>query len=108
MYANLIDPLCRLRVIALFEGSSFIFMLFISRPLRIYLDMADFGYNVGLIHGLLFVIYILFAIENIIRRRINFVQFLRVFVASIIPFGTFFNDKMLRRQQEKFNNLETV
>jgi integral membrane protein len=108
MITKLIDPLYRLRYIALVEGFSFLFLLFVSMPMKYYMGYAEFSYYVGLTHGYLFVIYIFFAIENLTRGRIEFLQFLRVFIASIIPFGTFFNDKMLKQQQEKFKTIKTV
>ena len=70
--------------------------------MKYYMGYAEFSFYVGLIHGYLFVIYLFFAIENLIRKRIKFLQFLRVVIASIIPFGTFFNDKMLIQQQATF------
>ncbi len=96
------DPLVRFRAIALVEGLSFLMLLFISMPMKYYLGFATFSWYVGAAHGGLFVIYLIFAIEIWIRRRINAWQFIRVFIASIIPFGTFFNDKMLKEQQQKF------
>lgn len=104
MLDNISDPVYRLRVIALVEGLSFLLLLFVSMPLKYYLGMRDFSFYVGSAHGGLFVVYIIFALETLIRRRIGFLQFIRVFVASIIPFGTFFNDKMLKEQQENFAN----
>lgn len=96
------DPLQRFRTIALIEGLSFLLLLFVSMPMKYYLGFAGFSWWVGAIHGGLFVVYIILAIEILIRRRINFLQFLRVIIASIIPFGTFFNERMLKAQQIKF------
>ena len=64
--------------------------------------MRDPNIYIGYAHGVLFIIYIIFALETLVRRKIELLQFVRVFIASIIPFGTFFNDKMLKEQQEKF------
>jgi integral membrane protein len=99
----LTDPLERFRKIAFIEGLSFLLLLFISMPMKYYLGYASFSWYVGAAHGGLFILYILFAIEILMRCRINFVQFLRVLIASVIPFGTFFNDKMLKEQQIKFS-----
>ena len=104
MLVNIYDPVYRLRTIALVEGLSFLLLLFVSMPLKYYMGMRGFSFYVGAVHGGLFVVYIILALETLVRRRIGFLQFLRVLVASIIPFGTFFNDKMLKEQQEKFAN----
>ena len=94
------NPVHRFRTIALIEGLSFLLLLFISMPLKYYFEMPQFNPYVGAIHGGLFVLYVIFAIEIMIRRKISILQFARVIFASIIPFGTFFNDKMLKVCQE--------
>ncbi len=103
MLESLKNPVYRLRSIALIEGFSFLLLLFVSMPLKYYMGMATFSYYVGLSHGYLFITYIILATETLIRRRISIEQFRRVLIASIIPFGTFFNDKMLKNQQEKIS-----
>ena len=95
----MLNPLYRFRMIALVEGLSYLLLLFVSMPMKYYLGYATFSWYVGMAHGVLFVIYIVLALEIFIRRQINFWQFLRVFIASIIPFGTFFNEKMLKERQ---------
>ncbi len=102
MFEKIKDPVYPLRAIAVVEGFSFLLLLFVSMPLKYYMGMATFSYYVGLTHGCLFIVYVFIAIHTIIRGQINGLQFLRVLIASVIPFGTFFNDPMLKRQQEKF------
>lgn len=97
----LTNSLYRFRKIALVEGVSFLLILFVSMPLKYYMDIPIVNKYFGWVHGILFIVYILLAVEIVIRRKINIWQFLRVIIASIIPFGTFFNEKMLREQQEK-------
>jgi len=98
---NFRDPMDRFRMIAFIEGLSFLVLLFISMPMKYYFGFKTFSYYVGLSHGYLFVLYLVFALEILIRRRITVLQFFIAFVASIIPFGTFINDKYLKRQQQK-------
>ena len=100
MLGNLIDPLYRFRMLALVEGVSYLLILFVTMPMKYYMGIGILNKIVGWGHGILFVIYIILAFEILIRRRINFWQFLRVLIASIIPFGTFFNEKMLKEQQQ--------
>ncbi len=98
----LTDPLERFRKIAFIEGLSFLLLLFVSMPMKYYLGYASFSWYVGAAHGGLFVLYIILAIEILVRRRVNLIQFFRVVIASVIPFGTFFNDKMLKEQQIRY------
>ena len=93
------DPLYRFRIVALIEGLSFLLLLFVSMPLKYYLGYATFSWYVGMAHGVLFILYVVLAIEILIRRKITFWQFLRVLIASIVPFGTFFNERMLKNRQ---------
>lgn len=99
----LTDPLERFRKIAFIEGLSFLLLLFVSMPMKYYLGYASFSWYVGAAHGGLFILYIILAIEILLRRRINLIQFFRVIIASVIPFGTFFNDKMLKEQQIRYS-----
>ena len=101
MFEKIREPVYPLRAIAVVEGFSFLLLLFVSMPLKYYMGMATFSYYVGLTHGYLFVAYIFIAIYTIARGQISGLQFLRVLIASVIPFGTFFNDPMLKKQQEK-------
>ena len=101
MLAKLKDPIQRLRTIAFIEGLSFLTLLFISMPFKYYMGMAGFNYYVGLIHGYLFITYLIIALDTLIRRKITGGQFFWAFVVSIIPFGTFLYDPRLKRQQEK-------
>ncbi len=52
---------------------------------------------VGWIHGVLFVAFFTFAFETKAALNKNFGWMLRAFIASVIPFGTFFFDKELKR-----------
>jgi len=105
MFAKLTDPIFRLRSIALIEGFSFLLLLFVSMPLKYYMGMRGFSFYVGALHGALFVIYIFIALDNIARQRLNIIQFIRVIIASVIPFGTFFNDSMLKDLQEPITKI---
>lgn len=100
MFRDLINPLYRFRMLALIEGVSYLLILFVTMPMKYYMGIGILNKIVGWSHGILFVLYIILAFEILIRRRIDFWQFLRVIIASIIPFGTFFNEKMLKRQQD--------
>lgn len=81
------------RIISYLEGISYILLLFVGVPLK-YLAGNDIIVKyVGMPHGLLFVAYIFLAI--VIRQILNWDTntFIKVLVASIIPFGTFYVDR---------------
>ena len=86
-----------LRLIAWLEGVSFL-LFGISMPLKYGFDIPQPNYVIGMIHGILFVIYNLLIlkhskVKNWSIREIIFLCFL-----SLVPFGTFYGDyKYLKR-----------
>ena len=81
------------RIISLLEGISFILLLFVAVPIKYYGGNDTFVKMLGMPHGLLFILYIVFAILLKIELKWELKTFLIVGLASIIPFGTFYVDK---------------
>ena len=80
-----------LRVIAWMEGVSFL-LFGVSMPLKYGFNIPEPNYVIGMVHGILFVIYNLlilkhFKLKNWSIREIIFLCFL-----SLVPFGTFYGD----------------
>jgi len=81
------------RIISLLEGVSFILLLFIATPIKYYADNDSFVKMLGMPHGVLFLVYITFAILLKYELKWNAKTFWVVIFASVIPFGTFYIDK---------------
>lgn len=81
------------RLTAFLEGVSYILLLFIAVPIKYLLNEAFFVKILGMPHGILFILYILFSIIAKIKYNWNFRKFLVISIASLIPFGTFYIDK---------------
>ena len=81
------------RLTAFLEGVSYILLLFIAVPIKYLLNEAVFVKILGMPHGILFILYILFSIIAKIKYNWNFRKFLVVSIASLVPFGTFYIDK---------------
>lgn len=95
----------RLRVIGFLEGVSFLLLLFIAMPLKYMYDKPDTNMVVGMIHGILFVLYIFGVIQATIDLSWNFKKIALAVVASILPFGTFYADaKLFKPEQQAQNN----
>ena len=93
---NLKTPLNRFRILALLEGISYL-LLGITMPLKYMLDIKEPNYIVGMVHGVLFMAYVVIAFQCIYRYKWGFLTAIWVFTASLIPFGTFILDvKVLR------------
>lgn len=85
------------RVTAFLEGVSYILLLFIATPVKYFADDPQYVKMLGMPHGILFMLYVIFAFmlkqENTWFNN----NFKMVLLASIIPFGTF----MLERKYIK-------
>lgn len=88
-------PLGRLRLIAFVEGVSFLVVLFITMPLKYGLQLHEPNLYVGMLHGVLFVLYIFAVLQMAVAHRWTVKKIALSFLASIIPFGTFWADKKL-------------
>lgn len=88
---------------ALAEGTSFLILLFIAMPMKYFMGMPLAVRIVGLIHGILFLLYV----GQLVRLRTTYRwdnRFsIQAFVASILPFGTFLFDKNLRAKEAATN-----
>ena len=88
--------LTRFRSTAFAEGVSYLVLLFIAMPLKYGLDWPLAVRVVGSIHGALFVAYVLLALFAALEQKWTSRFCIVVFVASLIPFGTFWLDKKLQ------------
>ena len=82
----------RLRLIAFLEGISFIVLLFIAMPLKYMADEPQMVKIVGGIHGLLFVLFIIFTMVVWLGKKLTFMKSFWLFLSSLVPFGTFLAD----------------
>ena len=83
------------RLITLLEGLSYILLLFIAVPLK-YGTGDDFLVKIlGMPHGILFILYLLLTFYLKGSYGWKWQQTALVFLASIVPFGTFYVDRKL-------------
>lgn len=95
----------RLRIIAFAEGISFLLLIFIAMPLRHIAKIPEPVTIAGTAHGALFVLYILFLLQVIIVLSWNWKQALFAFLASVVPFGTFYADAKLFKPAQNKNKV---
>lgn len=88
----------RLRVIGFIEGVSFLLILFVTMPLKYYAEMPGPNKVIGMVHGLLFVLYVLAVVQSKIEYNWPLKKTALALLASIVPFGTFWADAKLFRQ----------
>jgi integral membrane protein len=71
------------RVISLLEGLSFLAILSVT----LGLVSRDFVFQLGMIHGVLFMIYLLLSLIVSNKQQWSLVTWLSLFIASIVPFA---------------------
>jgi integral membrane protein len=86
----------RFKLVAFLEGVSFLLLLFVAMPLKYMMGMAIATKIIGMIHGILFILFLVLLYqasqkENWDNKFIGF-----AFLMSLLPFGTFFLDKRLK------------
>ncbi|QHI36070.1 hypothetical protein IMCC3317_14230 [Kordia antarctica] len=84
------------RWIAILEGISYI-AFFITMPLKYFMEMPKPNRIVGMTHGVLFLIYVLLAFLVTKEQKWNFKSFGILFLASLIPFATFYVERKYLR-----------
>ncbi len=101
MINNLLKTvLGRLRIVAFLEGCSFL-LLGVTMILKYKYAMPQPNYVVGLAHGVLFVFYVGLVLQVSIIHKWNLLKMFWAFLASLVPFGTFYADKVLFRELDK-------
>ncbi len=81
------------RTVSISEGLSLLLLLAIAMPIKYILNEPILVKIVGMIHGILFIVYVLFALFLKKRQKWSLVELAMILTASIIPFGTFYVDR---------------
>lgn len=85
------------RIISFLEGVSYLLLLFIATPIKYTQGDSSYVKLLGMPHGILFMLYVVFAI--VIQKQIkwNLKSMIIVLICAIVPFGTFYVDKKYLR-----------
>lgn len=86
-----------LLMIGYVEGISYILLLAVAMPLKYYADMPMAVRITGAVHGALFVWFLFALAYTTTQLKWSLAKPAVALIASIIPFGTFFLDKYLRK-----------
>ena len=78
------------KLVARAEGISLLILLFIAMPLKYIWEYPQAVEVVGMIHGVLFIAYVAWAIWVYLVLKWSLKVLALVILASIIPFGTFY------------------
>ncbi len=88
----------RLRVIAWLEGWSLLLLMFVAMPVKYLMDVPEATQAIGMIHGILFVLFITATLIISVVQRWNLGRVFVVMASSFLPFGTFYVDRKILRK----------
>lgn len=97
--ASFATALGRFRIVAFWEGWSYLILLFIAMPLKYGLGMPAAVRVVGMAHGVLFIAYLVAL--ALAARQLGMWRVLVALVASIVPGGTFWQESQLQRDESR-------
>ncbi len=89
-----------LRITAILEGISYLALFFITMPLKYFAEFTLPNYIVGIAHGYLFLAYCLLTVMCWRKFMWKFPDVLKLFIASLLPFGTFYMDSKFLKHEE--------
>ena len=93
-------PIGRLRFVAFVEGCSYLALLGVAMPLKYLAGMPLAVRIVGSIHGGLFLVFCVALLQAMLAARWSLLRSGVIFASSLVPFGTFFVDGFLKREDE--------
>jgi integral membrane protein len=88
----------RLRIIAMLEGISLLILVCVAVPMKYGFHNPVVSEVMGPVHGALFLLFVFNTLSVGVEQSWNFkTTTLKVLIACIIPFGTFYIDRKLLR-----------
>ena len=86
-----------LRLLGNIEGISYLLLLGIAMPMKYFFGFPMAVKIVGMAHGVLFIAYCLLLALQMKANKWNLLFGIYLFVATLIPFGTFVTDRRLAK-----------
>jgi integral membrane protein len=86
-----------LRLLGNIEGISYLLLLGIAMPMKYFLGFPMAVKIVGMAHGVLFIAYCLLLALQMRANKWKLLFGIYLFVATLIPFGTFVTDRKLAK-----------
>ena|SRR5688572_3852522 len=97
--ASAATPVGRFRIVAFWEGISYLLLLFVAMPLKYGFGIDMAVTVVGMAHGVLFLAYCLTL--ALAARRLGARLSLVAFAIAFVPAGTFWLEGRLRREERE-------
>jgi integral membrane protein len=100
--------LIRYRVMAYVTAVLLLVLVFVAIPIQIWGHDKTMEGIVGMLHGYLYLVYLVTAFELTVRLRVPLVRMVRVLLAGTVPFGAFFAERWMRHLWEANQREATV
>lgn len=84
------------KIISILEGISLLSFA-ITMPLKYMMQIEGPNKVIGMLHGILFVLYVFMAFSLKKQNNWNIKQLATILICSVIPFGTFWMDRKYLR-----------
>jgi integral membrane protein len=81
------------RALAIAEGISYLLLFGFSMPLKYWANIREPNIYIGYVHGVLFIGFVILAFFFCRQQGWGIKRFLKFFLASLLPYGTFYMDK---------------
>lgn len=81
------------RVTAILEGISYLMLFGLGMPLKYWANIPEPNKWIGYAHGGLFIGYVILTVMFCMEKKWGLKRFIILFIASLLPFGTFYIDK---------------
>ena len=79
------------------EGYSYLILLLLAMPLKYQFDMPQPVKIFGMVHGVLFVLFMLSIAVLLGTKKLSFKGAFSAFFLSLIPFGTFYLGRLVKK-----------
>ena len=90
------DSVKKFRLMGMIEGYSYLILLFVAMPLKYLAGYPIYVKVAGMTHGVLFILFSLLLLKALDDAKWSHKESAMFFIASLIPFGTFFTDKKIK------------
>jgi integral membrane protein len=97
--ASDLNQLRRMRLVSLLEGATLVILILVAVPLRHIGGYRIATMIMGPVHGTAFLLYIWMLVQTISGGSVPKGDALRLVAAAFVPFGAFFNERVLRKAQ---------
>lgn len=82
--------------IGIIEGYSYLLLFFVAMPLKYFAEMPQYVKIVGMIHGVLVVLYMVLLVLMYVKVHLSLKNCVYAFLLSLVPFGTFFLKRIIK------------